>query len=87
MKCLVCGGEMHVMMVEPHDSAGMRGFEHRTLQCNDCADIERRFVFDSQQTLLPISIAPEHPEAPQLTEEAKSVFDDPPLHIAYHENT
>ena len=87
MKCLACGGEMRVVMVEPHDSVGMRAFEYQTLQCKDCADIERRFAFDPRATHLPVPLAAEHPEASQLTEESKSVFENPRLLIAYHENT
>jgi hypothetical protein len=78
---------MRVVMVEPHDSVGTRGFEYRTFQCKDCADIERRFSFYPRETHLSVPLAPEHPKASRVIEDSKSVYEDPHLRIGYHENT
>jgi hypothetical protein len=51
MKCLVCGDDMRLTLVEPHDEASMRGFEYRTFRCQRCGDTERRFVFDPRASL------------------------------------
>jgi hypothetical protein len=51
MKCFVCGSEMRLTMVEPHDEVTRPGFEFRTFQCQSCGDTERRFVFDPRATL------------------------------------
>jgi len=51
MKCFVCGEEMRLTLVEPHDQVTMRGFEYRTFQCESCGDKERRFVFDPGTSL------------------------------------
>jgi hypothetical protein len=58
MNCLVCGSQMRLAMVEPHDEVRMAGFEYRTFQCERCGDRERRFVFDPRPSLDPSSIAP-----------------------------
>jgi hypothetical protein len=58
MNCLVCGNQMRLTMVEPHDEASMRGFEYRTFQCEHCGDRERQFVFDRRAPVDPASIAP-----------------------------
>src|SRR5579863_9506410 len=46
MKCFVCGSEMRLTLVEPHDEVTRPGFEYRTFRCESCGDTERRFVFD-----------------------------------------
>ena len=51
MKCFDCGGEMHLLKVEPHDKITMLGFEYRTFRCESCGDTERRFVFDPRTSL------------------------------------
>jgi hypothetical protein len=51
MKCFVCGEEMRLALVEPHNEATMRGFEYRTFLCESCGDTERRFVFDPRTSL------------------------------------
>jgi hypothetical protein len=51
MKCFVCGSEMRLKMVEPHDELIRPGFEYRTFQCENCGDTERRFVFDPLASL------------------------------------
>ena len=51
MKCFVCGGEMRLTLVEPHDEVTRPGFEYRTFRCESCGDTERRFVFDPRAAL------------------------------------
>src|SRR6202035_965634 len=58
MNCLVCGNQMRLALVEPHDEVTMPGFEYRTFHCERCGDRERRFVFDPRTSVDPSSIAP-----------------------------
>jgi hypothetical protein len=58
MNCLVCGNQMRLALVEPHDEVRMPGFEYRTFQCERCGDRERRFVFDPRPSVDPSSLAP-----------------------------
>ena len=51
MKCFVCGVEMRLTRVEPHDSSAAKGFEYRTFRCDSCGDLERRFVFDPRASI------------------------------------
>ena len=51
MKCFVCGNEMRLTLVEPHDEVARPGFEYRTFRCESCGDTERRFVFDPRVAL------------------------------------
>ena len=51
MKCFVCGSEMRLTLVEPHDEVTRPGFEYRTFRCESCGDTERRFVFDPRAAL------------------------------------
>jgi DNA-directed RNA polymerase subunit RPC12/RpoP len=51
MKCLVCGAEMRLAVVEPHGSSAAQGFEYRTFRCEKCGDMERRFVFDPRTSI------------------------------------
>jgi hypothetical protein len=51
MKCVLCGGEMRLIKIEPHDEAVVRGFAYRTFRCETCGDTERRFVFDPREAL------------------------------------
>jgi hypothetical protein len=58
MNCLVCGNQMRLTMVEPHDEVTRPGFEYRTFECEGCGDRERRFVFDPRASVDPASITP-----------------------------
>ena len=58
MNCLVCGNQMRLALVEPHDEVTMPGFEYRTFQCERCGDRERRFVFDPRPSVDRSSLAP-----------------------------
>ena len=50
MRCLACGAEMLVEQVAPDDTMPVSGYEHRTLKCPQCGDIERRLVFAGDRT-------------------------------------
>jgi hypothetical protein len=58
MKCFVCGNDMRLTMVEPHDAVARPGFEYRTFQCESCGDTERRFVFDARASVDLAAIGP-----------------------------
>jgi hypothetical protein len=46
MRCLVCGGDMFAVTVEPDHRVGMDSFQYRTFRCGSCGDTERHFAFD-----------------------------------------
>ena len=48
MRCMACGAEMHVVQVVPDNTLMVPGYEHHTLQCSGCNDIERRLVFNRE---------------------------------------
>ena len=50
MRCLVCAAEMYVTQVEQDRTMPVPGFEHHTLECLECGDIERRLVFAREKT-------------------------------------
>jgi len=45
---MACGAEMQVVQVVPDDTLMVPGYEHHTLQCSGCNDIERRLVFNRE---------------------------------------
>jgi hypothetical protein len=42
---MACGSEMRLMQVVHDNTMMVSGYEHQTLQCLGCNEIERRFVF------------------------------------------
>src|SRR5947208_9449405 len=50
MRCLVCAAEMYVTQVEQDRTMPVPGFEHHTLECLECGEIERRLVFTREKT-------------------------------------
>jgi hypothetical protein len=50
MRCLMCAAEMHVTQVVQDDTMPVLGFEHHTLECLECGNIERRLVFTREKT-------------------------------------
>jgi hypothetical protein len=50
MRCLVCATEMYVTQVEQDLTIPIPGFEHQTLECLECGDIERRRMFTREKT-------------------------------------
>src|SRR5262249_48169401 len=50
MRCLMCAAEMYVTQVVQDGTMPVPGFEHHTLECLECGDIERRLVFTREKT-------------------------------------
>ncbi|SRR2546428_7391621 len=50
MRCLMCAAEMYVTQVVQAGTMPVPGFEHHTLECLECGDIERRLVFTREKT-------------------------------------
>jgi hypothetical protein len=77
MQCFVCGGQMRVVMVEPH-VIDMQGFELRTFQCVGCGDVEKRPVFDcarSPRALGPEAVAAQEAGTPIPSSKVKTILD------------
>jgi hypothetical protein len=45
MRCVACGAEMHLVHVAGDDTMMVPGYEHHTLECTACPEVERRLVF------------------------------------------
>jgi hypothetical protein len=59
MRCMACGAEMRLMQVVPDDTMMVAGYEHHTLQCTGCDEVERRLVFNREKT--PVDSVPAPP--------------------------
>ncbi len=71
MRCMACGAEMLLMNVVQDDTMAVAGFEHHTLMCSACYDVERRLVFarpvgpsPAEAALGPAEQVPVHPAPP-----------------------
>jgi len=62
---MACGAEMRVVQVVPDETMMVPGYEHHTLQCTGCNDVERRLVFSRGKT--PVDNVP----APPTTDATK----------------
>jgi len=51
MRCMACGAEMRLMQVVRDATMMVSGYEHHTLQCSSCGEIERGFVFSREGIL------------------------------------
>jgi hypothetical protein len=60
---MACGAEMRLVRVVPDDTMMVPGYEHHTLQCTGCNDVERRLVFTREKT--PIQSVPTPAVQPQ----------------------
>jgi hypothetical protein len=49
MRCVTCGTEMHLVQVVEDDTKMVTGYEHHTLECSGCCEIERRLVFNQSR--------------------------------------
>jgi hypothetical protein len=56
---MACGAEMRLMQVVPDDTMMVAGYEHHTLQCTGCDEVERRLVFNREKT--PVDSVPAPP--------------------------
>jgi hypothetical protein len=79
MRCLVCAAEMYVAQVVEDGTMPVPGFEHPTLKCLECGDIERRLAFTREKTQ-PVSPNPRRVAKPRtLVEARKSAGEMRPL--------
>jgi hypothetical protein len=45
MRCVACGAEMRLTQAAPDNTMIVAGYEHQTLECSGCHEVERRLVF------------------------------------------
>jgi hypothetical protein len=67
MLCIGCGAQMRLMQVVPDTTMMVSGYEHHTLQCTGCNEIERRLVFIREKTPaanVPLPVHPAEPSPP-----------------------
>ena len=64
MRCMVCGAEMRLMQVVPDATLEVPGYEHHTLQCSGCNDVERRLVFNRESAARAAEPVPESAAPP-----------------------
>jgi len=46
----MCAAEMYVTQVVQDDAMPVPGFEHHTLECLECGNLERRLMFTREKT-------------------------------------
>jgi hypothetical protein len=63
MRCMACGEEMRLVQVVPDDTMPVPGYEHHTLACPGCHDVERRLVFSRDLEPVPFEPRPLPPVA------------------------
>jgi hypothetical protein len=63
MRCMACGEEMRLVQVVPDDTMPVPGYEHHTLACPGCHDVERRLVFSRDLEPVPFEPRPLPPAA------------------------
>jgi hypothetical protein len=66
---------MRLMQVVPDATLEVPGYEHHTLQCSGCNDVERRLVFNRESAAraaepVPESTAPPVPPVPPVAVES-----------------
>jgi hypothetical protein len=75
---MACGAEMVLMNAVRDDTMAVAGFEHHTLQCSSCNDIERRLVFNPENATKPEAVATEPVEvAPPVSPTVPADSDEP----------
>ena len=77
MRCLACGAEMDLIEVVPDTTKMVPGYEHHTLQCSACPEVERRLVFSGRGGAtavekFPVRQAPPVPRAEERAEVASA---------------
>jgi len=80
MLCMSCGGRMRLVRVVPDTGTYMRGYEHHTLECPDCGEVEERLTFRHPDTPPPPifptrTVLPAPPPAPARAPE--TIIPDP----------
>jgi hypothetical protein len=60
---MACGEEMRLVQVVPDDTMPVPGYEHHTLACPGCHDVERRLVFSRDLEPIPFEPRPLPPAA------------------------
>jgi hypothetical protein len=74
---MACGEEMRLVQVVPDDTMPVPGYEHHTLACPGCHDVERRLVFS--RDLEPVPFEPRPLPAAALAAQAdRSSVEIPP---------
>jgi hypothetical protein len=65
MLCMGCGAEMRLMQVVADDTMMVPGYEHHTLMCPTCGEVERRLTFrqPTPRTAAPLDLTPTEPPA------------------------
>jgi hypothetical protein len=53
MRCMACGEEMRVVQVVPDATMPVPGYEHHTLECPACHEVERRLIFIREMEPVP----------------------------------
>jgi hypothetical protein len=66
MRCMACGEEMRVVRVVPDDTMPVAGYEHHTLECPACHEVESRLAFTREIEPVPVELEPSpvEPEMP-----------------------
>jgi hypothetical protein len=65
MLCMGCGAEMRLVQAVADNTMMVPGYEHQTLMCPTCGEIERRLTFrqPTPWTAAPLDPAPTEPPA------------------------
>src|SRR5262245_42755801 len=50
MRCLACGGELHLIQVAEDKTKLASGYERHTFECSSCHEVEHRPVFNERKT-------------------------------------
>jgi hypothetical protein len=62
---MACGEEMRLVQVVPDDTMPVPGYEHHTLECPGCHEVERRLVFTREIEPVPFEPRPLPPAPPR----------------------
>jgi hypothetical protein len=49
MRCLACGGELHLVRVVEDEAKLATGYEQQTFECSSCHGVERRPAFNESK--------------------------------------
>jgi hypothetical protein len=65
MRCLGCGAEMILLKVVPDTNMMVTGYEHHTLQCSGCYEVEQRLIFSQRNESSEGENRPNEPVSPR----------------------